>query len=183
MKKSRFIFKCLSFFVFISFFIFEASCSKQDSSSKAEQFPDLTITQGDIMLLIEHKRTIDAITEKYDKKMAEVQPSAAQKLIEDGKSEINKYLESKGMNPEIFMKKSKKILRAYLAFAETSNETMQKRIELLKQNDASPNEIEMGMQAYKKAGGTFFREMTQELSPKEMELIKSNLSTIASVAE
>ena len=184
MKKSSFIFNCLFFFVFLSLFIFATSCSKQEPlPEKVEQFPDLTITQGDIMLLIEHKKTIDGITEKYDKKMAEAQPSTAYKLIEDGKSEINRYLESKGLNPEVFMKKSKKILRAYLAFVETSDETMQKRIELLKQNDASPNEIKMKTNAYKKAGETFFKEMTSELSPKEMELIKSNLATIASVVK
>lgn len=184
MKKSSFIFNCLFFFVFLSLFVFATSCSKQESSpspEKAEQFPDLTITQGDIMLLIEHKKTIDSITEKYDKKIADVPPSGAYKLIEEGKNEINAYLESKGLNPEVFMKKSKKILRGYLAFAEISEEAMQKRIEILKRNDTSPKDIETKVNAYKKVSESFFAEMTSGLSQKEIDLIKSNFKNIASV--
>ena len=133
------------------------------------------------MLLIEHKKMIDSITAEYDKKIAEAKPGEAHKLIEEGKTEINKYLESKSLNPEVFMKKSKKILRAYLAFVEISDETMQKRIELLKRNDTSPKDIETKTQAYKKAGESFFKEMTSELSQKEIELVKSNLKNISAV--
>jgi len=135
------------------------------------------------MLLVEHKKTIDAITSEYDKKISEAQPGAAYKLIEEGKSEINKYLESKGLKPEIFMKKSKKILKCYLAFNEISDETMQKRIEILKKNDTSEKDIETKIQAYKKTGEAFFKEMTAGLSEQEMEIIKSNLRNIAAVTE
>lgn len=188
MKKNFLNRSSLIFLVFLSVFILFAACSKQESeepkeSKAAEPVLDLTITQGDIMLLIQHKKKIDGITAEYDKKIAEVPPSAAYKLIEEGKGEINKYLESNGLNPEVFMKKSKRILRAYLAFVETSGETMQKRIEILKKNDASPNEIEMKKNAYKKAGESFFKEMTDGLSPKEIELVKSNLKNIATVTE
>jgi hypothetical protein len=135
------------------------------------------------MLLLEHKKNIDAITAKYDKKISEAQPSAAYKLIENGKNEINTYLENKGLNPEIFMKKSKKILRAYLGFTEISEETMKKRIEILKKNDTSEKDIEIKIKAYKKAGESFFQEMTAGLTEKEKELIKSNLKNIATVTE
>ena len=182
MKKSCFIYNCLFFLVFLSFFIFTAACSKQESSAeKVESIPDLTITQGDIMLLIEHKKMIDSITSEYDKKIASVEPTAAYKLIEEGKAEINKYLENQGVNPEVFMKKSKKILRAYIAFVEISEETMQKRIELLKKNDTAPQDIETKTKAYKKTGELFFKEMTSELSQKEIDLIKSNLDNISAV--
>ena len=155
------------------------SCSKKEESAPA----DLTITQGDIMLLIEHKKMIDSITARYDKKISEAEPSAAYKLIEEGKGEINQYLESKGLRPEIFMKKSKKILKCYLAFNEISDETMQKRIEMLKQNDTSERDIEIKVNAYKKAGEAFFKEMTEGLSEKEIDLVKSNLKNIAPVTE
>ena len=184
MKKSLFYQNSLIFFVFLSFFILFAGCSKQESAQPAAAAePDLTITQGDIMLLIEHKRAIDGITAEYDKKIATVPPSAAYKLIEEGKAEINRYLESKGLVPEIFMKKSKKILRAYLGFAEISDETMQQRIEILKKNDTSPKDIETKINAYKQSGEAFFKEMTSGLSQKEIDLVKSNLQNIASVTE
>ncbi|MBR4489454.1 hypothetical protein IKP13_02365 [bacterium] len=157
------------------------SCSEKGGNNAKE--PDLTITQTDIMLLIEHKKTIDGITAEYDKKIAEAQPSAAYKLIEEGKGEINKYLESKGLDPEIFMKKSKKILRCYLAFNEISEETEQKRIEILKQNDTSERDLEIKLNAYKKAGEAFFKEMTEGLSEKEIALVRSNLKNIAAVTE
>lgn len=182
MKKSSFICNRLFFLVFFSLFIFVSACSKQNSNTeKAETMPDLTITQTDIMLLIEHKKMIDSITDEYDKKIASTEPSAAYKLIEEGKAEISKYLESRSLNPEVFMKKSKKILRAYLAFVEISEETMQKRIELLKRNDTSPQDIETKTKAYKKAGEAFFKEMTSGLSDKEIELVKSNLKNISAV--
>lgn len=184
MKKNFFKRNSLIFLVFLSVFIFFAGCSKQEQAeSKAEPVVNLTITQGDIMLLIRHKKAIDGITAEYDKKIAEVSPSAAYKLMEEGKGEINKYLESQGINPEVFMKKSKKILRAYLGFSEISDETMQKRVEILKKNDASPKDIEIKVSAYKKAGESFFKEMTSGLSQKEIELVKSNLKNIAAVTE
>ena len=135
------------------------------------------------MLLIEHKKMIDSITAEYDKKIAGAQPGAAYKFIEEGKSEISKYLESKGLNSEVFMKKSKKILRAYLGFTEISEETMQKRVELLKKNDISPKDIETKTQAYKKAGEAFFKEMVSGLSEKEIDIVKSNLKNISTVVE
>ena len=160
------------------------SCShKEEKETAVEQEPDLTITQTDIMLLVEHKKTIDSITSKYDKKISEAQPSMAYKLIEDGKSEINGYLESKGLKPEIFMKKSKKILKCYLAFNEISDETMQKRIEILKQNDTPERDIKIKIEAYKKAGETFFQEMTAGLTKQEIDLVKSNFKNIAAVTE
>ena len=181
MKKSSFVCSCLFFFVFFSSFAFITACSKQEHSEKVESVPDLTVTHADIMLLIEHKKMIDTITAEYDKKISSAEPSAAYKMIEEGKTEINKYLESKNLNPEVFMKKSKKILRAYLAFVEISDETMQKRIELLKRNETAPKDIETKTKAYKKAGEAFFQEMTSGLSPKEIELIKSNLKNISAV--
>ena len=157
-----------------------ASCSKKEESTPT---PDLTITQSDIMLLIEHKKMIDSITAEYDKKISEAEPSSAYKLIEEGKGRINQYLESKGLKPEVFMKKSKKILKCYLAFNEISEETKQKRIEILKKNDTSDRDLEIKMKAYEKAGEAFFKEMTSGLSEKEIELVKSNLKNIAEVTE
>ena len=178
MKKSLFCLIEAVFTVVLCVFL-AVSCSKKEESAPA----DLTITQGDIMLLIEHKKMIDSITARYDKKISEAEPSAAYKLIEEGKGEINQYLESKGLRPEIFMKKSKKILKCYLAFNEISDETMQKRIEMLKQNDTSERDIEIKVNAYKKAGEAFFKEMTEGLSEKEIDLVKSNLKNIAPVTE
>jgi len=179
MKKVFFCFGKVVFAAILCVFL-TVSCSKKEDVQSA---PDLTITQSDIMLLIEHKKTIDGITAKFDKKIAEAQPDTAYKLIDEGKTEINQYLESKGLNPEIFMKKSKKILKCYLAFGEISEETMQKRIELLKKNDTAPEDIERKIKAYKKAGESFFKEMTSGLSEKEINLVKSNLKNIGAVAE
>ena len=178
MKKSLFCFGKVVFVLILCVFL-AVSCSKKEESAPA----DLTITQGDIMLLIEHKKMIDGITAEYDRKLSEAEPSAAYKLIEEGKGEINKYLESKRLNPEIFMKKSKKILRCYLAFNEISEETKQKRIEILKKNDTSERDLEIKINAYQKAGEAFFKEMTEGLSEKEINLVKSNLKNIAEVTE
>ena len=179
MKKSLFCFGKVVFVLILCVFL-AVSCSKKEESAPAD---DLTITQGDIMLLIEHKKMIDGITAEYDRKLSEAEPGAAYKLIEEGKGEINKYLESKGLNPEIFMKKSKKILRCYLAFNEISEETKQKRIEILKKNDTSEKDLQIKIEAYKKAGEAFFNEMTDGLSEKEIDLVKSNLKNIAAVTE
>ena len=184
MKKGVFCFSRVLFAAILcSFPLFFLSCSQKEKEVALQKEQVLTITQTDIMLLIEHKKTIDGITAEYDKKISENQPSESYKLIEEGKNKINQYLESKGLKPEIFMKKSKKILRCYLAFKEISDEMMQKRIEVLKQNDASEKDIAIKINAYKKAGETFFKEMTAGLSEQEINLIKSNLKNIAAVTE
>ena len=178
MKKSLFCLGKVVPVLIICVFLLVSSSEKEESAPA-----DLTITQGDIMLLIEHKKTIDGITAEYDKKLSEAEPGAAYKLIEEGKGEINKYLESKGLEPEIFMKKSKKILKCYLAFNEISDETMQKRIDILKQNDTSEQDLKIKIEAYKKAGEAFYQEMTSGLTKQEIDLIKSNLKNIAEVTE
>ncbi len=179
MKKDRFCFGKVVVAAILCIFL-AVSCSKKEESAPV---PDLTITQSDIMLLIEHKKMIDSITSEYDKKISEAEPGAAYKLIEEGKGRINQYLESKGLKPEIFMKKSKKILKCYLAFNEISDETMQKRIEILKQNDTSEQDLKIKIEAYKKAGEAFYQEMTAGLSEKEIELVRSNLKNISGVTE
>ncbi|MBP5203011.1 hypothetical protein J6253_09770 [bacterium] len=182
MNPVRFCFKKIVIAaVLCTFSLLFSSCSQKENENKKE--PDLTITQSDIMLLIEHKKTIDGITAEYDKKIAESKPNSAYKLIEEGKGEINRYLESKGLKPEVFMKKSKKILRCYLAFNEISEETMQKRIEILKKNDTSEKDLKIKIEAYRKTGEAFFKEMTSGLSGKEIELVRSNLKNIAEVTE
>lgn len=178
MKKSLCCFGKVVLVLILCVFL-AVSCSKKEKSAPV----DLTITRNDIILLIEHKKTIDNITAEYDKKIAEVPPSGTYKLIEEGKGEINKYLESKGLKPEIFMKKSKKILKCYLAFNEISDETMQKRIEILKQNDTSEQDLKIKIEAYKKAGEAFYQEMTEGLTKQEIDLIKSNLNSISAVTE
>lgn len=184
MNLARFCLKKAVFAAILcSFSLFFFSCSQKEKETAVEQEPDLTITQTDIALLVEHKKTIDAITAKYDKKIAEVPPSAAYKLIEDGKSEINGYLESKGLKPEVFMKKAKKILKCYLALNEISDDTLEKKIEILKKNDTSEKDLKIKIEAYKKAGESFFKEMTAGLTKQEIDLVKTNFKIISAVTE
>lgn len=174
--KKVFLRSCLLLIPAILSLFIVFSCSKKDEA------PDLTVTQNDIDLLIEHKKAIDAITEEYDKKIAAAPKSDTYKLINEGKADINSYLVGKGLSPETFMKKSKKILKCYLAFVEISEETLQKKIDMLKQNETAAD-IEPKIQAYKKAGETFYKEMTEELGDSEIELVRSNFERISSVVD
>ena len=55
--------------------------------------------------------------------------------------------------------------------------------EILKKNDTSEQDLEIKIKAYQKAGEAFFKEMTEGLSEKEIELVKSNLKNIEAVTE
>jgi hypothetical protein len=104
-------------------------------------------------------------------------------LIQKGKDEIDSYLKANNLNPVAFMRKSKKILKGYLAFQETSDAAIEKKIELLKNENLKDEEIKKKTELYKKTGEDLFREFTSELSDYEIQLIKSNLKNLSAIVK
>ncbi|HNW15061.1 MAG TPA: hypothetical protein PKM15_00010 [bacterium] len=81
------------------------------------------------------------------------------------------------------MRKSKKILKGYLAFLETSEESLQKKTEMLNKEGLKEEEIKQKAALYKKAGENAFKELTSELSDYEIQLIKSNLKNLSAIVK
>ena len=106
----QFTAKLLIIFIILINFAVLAGCK----SKKPEQKSDYSITQQDIDLFIKHKYQIDEITAKFDEKLKKTATQDRKIIFEEGKKEINKYLKSNDLNPEIFMRKSKKILKKKL---------------------------------------------------------------------
>ncbi|HQI03683.1 MAG TPA: hypothetical protein PL195_00320 [bacterium] len=154
------------------------SCSKK----KPDEI-NTSVSQEDIDLLIRHKRNIDRITGKYDSEMQKVKQHQKPALIQKGKDEIDSYLKANNLNPVAFMRKSKKILKGYLAFQETSDAAIEKKIELLKNENLKDEEIKKKTELYKKTGEDLFREFTSELSDYEIQLIKSNLKNLSAIVK
>lgn len=165
------VFSVLLIFLFILF----SGCSK-----KAQQ-ESMTISQLDIDLLIQHKKKIDLITKKYDSILTKTQMKKRPEVIEKGKAEINSYLKSKDLNPILFMRKSKKIIKGYIAFYNTSDDAVKKRKKLLEDQNLTKKELETNIEAFKKEKERLFFEMTTDLSDYEIELIKNNLHKISTV--
>ena len=165
------------FLLFLIFFLSVFSgCSKENTSAE-----DISLSQLDIDLLIQHKEKIDRITKKYDEILKKTKVQNQQKVIESGKMEIDKYLKSKKLNPKIFMRKSKKILKGYIAFHTTGKKAFEKRKKILEEQNLSKNEIETNLKAFKKEKEKFFKEMTSGLTDYEIELIRTNLQKISTV--
>ena len=152
-------------------------------SKKEPEKIDTSISQEDIDLLIKHKKNIDRITGKYDAEMQKVKQHEKPAIIQKGKDEIDSYLKANNLNPVAFMRKSKKILKGYLAFQETSDAAIEKKIELLKNENLKDEEIKKKTELYKKTGEDLFREFTSELSDYEIQLIKSNLKNLSAIVK
>lgn len=165
------------FFMFaLSIPLFFSSCSKNSKSPES-----MVLSQLDIDLLIQHKKNIDRITEKYDKILLKTKKQDQQKLLKEGKAEINSYLNSKDLNPMFFMRKSKKILEGYIAFYKTGEKALKRRKKMLIEQNLSEKEIEMNIAAFKNERERIFKELTSNLSDYEIELIRSNLEKLSSV--
>lgn len=154
------------------------SCSKKDSG-----VIDTSISQEDIDLLIKHKKSIDRITGKYDAQIQKVKQHEKPAVIQKGKDEIDNYLKSNNLSPVVFMRKSKKILKGYLAFSEISEESLQKKMEILNKEGLKEEEIKQKAVLYKKAGENAFKELTSELSDYEIQLVKANLKNLSTVIQ
>jgi len=152
-------------------------------SKKEPEKIDTSISQEDIDLLIKHKKNIDRITGKYDAEMQKVKQHEKPAIIQKGKDEIDNYLKSNNLSPVVFMRKSKKILKGYLAFLETSEESLQKKTEMLNKEGLKEEEIKQKAALYKKAGENAFKELTSELSDYEIQLIKSNLKNLSAIVK
>jgi hypothetical protein len=135
----------------------------------------------DIDLLVQHKKKIDSITKKYDSLLTKTQMKKRPEVIEKGKSEINSYLKSKDLKPTLFMRKSKKIIKGYIAFYNISDKAVEKRKELLEEQNLSKKELETNIEAFKKEQESTFTEMTSGLSDYEIELVRNNLKKISTV--
>ncbi|HNW81896.1 MAG TPA: hypothetical protein PKG52_03295 [bacterium] len=158
--------------VIFAILLIQPSCNRKKTDS------DLTLSQNDIDLLIKHKSHIDQITGKYDRELQKARRQMKTQIIEKGKSEINKYLESNDIDPVTFMRKSKKILKGYLAFYETSPESLEKKIKMLDAKELTQKEFDNTVAAYKKADEELFKEYTADLSDYEIELIKMNVKNL-----
>lgn len=150
------------------------SCRRKNNENA-----DLTLSQNDIDLLVTHKDQIDRITGKYDRELQKSSNQAKAQIIENGKTEINRYLESKGLDPVVFMRKSKKILKGYLAFYETGPEALERKTKLLQSQEMTEKQYEQALEAYKKSNEELFREYTSGLNDYEIELIKMNIQKLS----
>lgn len=171
MKKSRTCFIC----VFIIIFFFHGCFSTK------EEEPDLNLSQNDIDLLIKHKKKIDKITGKYDKELSRNKKEKKADVLEKGKKEIDEYLKSNNLFPKSFMRKSKKILKGYLAFIETGNSALEKRAKEIEAENFTAKEFEEKMNLYKQSNQALFKELTTGLSDYEIQLIESNLKNISAI--
>jgi len=165
------VFSVLMIFLFILF----SGCSKNNEQE------DLNLSQLDIDLLVQHKNKIDQITKKYDSMLAKTQMKKRPEVLEKGKAEINNYLKSKNLKPTQFMRKSKKIIKGYIAFYSTSSNAVEKRKKLLEEQNLTKKELDANIEAFKKEKESTFIEMTAGLSDYEIELIKNNLQKISTV--
>jgi len=141
----------------------------------------MILSQLDIDLLIQHKKKIDRITKKYDSMLTKAQRKKRPDVIKKGKTEINSYLSSKDLKPTLFMRKSKKIIKGYIAFYNISNKVVEKRKKFLEEQNLSKKELETNIEAFKKEKEGTFIEMTKGLSDYEIELIKNNLQKISTI--
>ncbi|HPA56492.1 MAG TPA: hypothetical protein PLT70_03585 [bacterium] len=169
--------------LFILILTLISGCFIVSCSEKKPDVIDTSVSQEDIDLLIKHKKNIDRITGKYDSEMQKMKQHEKPALIQKGKDEIDSYLKANNLNPVAFMRKSKKILKGYLAFQETSDAAIEKKIELLKNENLKEEEIKKKTELYKKAGEDLFREYTSELSDYEIQLIKSNLKNLSAIVK
>jgi hypothetical protein len=154
------------------------SCSKKDTG-----VIDTSISQEDVDLLIKHKRNIDRITGKYDAEIQKAKQHEKPAIIQKGKDEIDNYLKSNNLSPVVFMRKSKKILKGYLAFQEISEESLQKKMDMLNKEELDEEEIKQKAALYKKAGENAFKELTSELSDYEIQLVKANLKNLSAIVK
>ena len=154
------------------------SCLKKDT-----EVVDTSISQEDVDLLIKHKKSIDHITGKYDVQMQKAKQHEKPVIIQKGKDEIDSYLKSNNLSPVVFMRKSKKILKGYLAFQEISEQTLKKKTEMFNKEGLKEEEIKQKTALYKEAGENAFKELTSELSDYEIQLIKSNLKNLSAVIQ
>jgi len=143
----------------------------------------LVLSQKDIDLLITHKQTIDKITGKYDVRIAKMKKGQAKEEMEKGKKEINDYLISKGLSPVPFMRKSKKILKGYLAFKESGEDALERKMKQHEHENFTEKEYQAKKEYYKKSQEALFNDLTSELSDYEIQLIRSNLVNISKVVK
>jgi hypothetical protein len=162
--------------IVIAFFSFAASCTKKEPEKI-----DTRITQEDIENIIRHKKNIDSITGKFDAELKKTKRENQMPVLEKGKAEINKYLESHGLDPVTFMRRSKKILKGYLAFQEASEEAIEKKMTLLEEENLTETEYQSKKEFHKKTAESLFKELTSELSDYEIELIRSNIKNLSAV--
>jgi hypothetical protein len=141
------------------------------------------IQQEDINLFIMHKHHIDEITSKYDEKLSKSPRQDHKKIMEEGKLEINEYLQSNGLKPELFMQKSKKILKCYLAFRETDKSRIDKKRKELEEQNLSEALIDYELSFYENASKKLFKSYTKDLLEHEINLIKFNMNKIANVVD
>lgn len=177
-EDNSFSFLYLTLVFTICFALSMAGCAKKNKLNQ-----DLTLSQNDILLLIQHKRSIDAITKKYDKKLQKAEKQSQKAIVEEGKREIDRYLTEKGIEPISFMKKSKKILEGYLAFRKTSEDSLAIQERFLRNKNIPEEELKAQMESYKKANEVLFKNLTADLSDYEMALIKSNIKLLSKVVK
>lgn len=158
--------------------VLASSCKR-----KNKEDADLTLSQNDIDLLVTHKKQIDIITGKYDRELQKSPANAKAQVVQNGKDEINRYLESKNLDSVVFMRKSKKILKGFLAFHETGQEALERKIRLLQTQELTEKQYEQALEAYKKSNDELFKEYTSGLTDYEIELIKMNIQKLSGVVK
>jgi intergrase/recombinase len=156
------------------------SCSSKEEPAKPVS---LTVTGRDVALFLQNKKAIDLITEEYDKKISEAPAELKSALVEQGKQAINNYLTLHGIEPVSYMKKSKKIMKCYIAFANTSELMLEKRADELRRITSSEAEYERQVELLKNASDKLFKDYTADLTEAEIDVIRPYFKQIAAVIQ
>lgn len=160
--------------------LLSVSCSSKEEAAPA---PNLTVTGRDVALFLQNKKAIDLITEEYDRRIAEAPAEMKNMLVEQGKQAINNYLELHGIEPVSYMKKSKKIMKCYIAFANTSDLMLERRADELRRISSNEAEYERQVEQLKKASDKLFKEYTAGLTDAEIDAIRPYFKQIAAVIQ
>jgi ubiquitin len=181
------MFRRLLFSFFILLLMITA-CTRSGIDENGERIVpssrDIPITELDITHFIQHKRAIDAITGTMDKKIKHPTPGTntpKRQLLLEGKKKINHYLESKGLHPTTYMRKSAKIIRAYFSLTVYNEKNRKKSMKRIKKYSTTPKEAEERIENLNRSWKRFKKQYSDGVRPAEMKIIEKNLDTLKKV--
>lgn len=181
------MFRRLLFPFFILSLIITA-CTKSGVDKNGEKIVpssrDIPITELDITHFIQHKRAIDAITGAMDKKIKHPTPGTntpQHDLLLEGKKKIDTYLESKGLHPTTYMRKSAKIIRAYFSLTVYNEKNRKKSMKRIKRYSTTPKDAKERIENLNRSWKRFKQQYNDGVRPDEMKIIKNSLDTLKKV--
>jgi len=148
-----------------------ANSGEIKKSNTRKEISNISFNESDIKNFIKHFKEISNIGKRYDSKLKNLKiKSGREKIIKEREKMIKQYLLKKKVKAELYMKKSEKIMRVFIA-RKLDTEIIGSQIDEINRRESDPEKRKILIKSLKSITANMHKQYMEKVTADEKKLI------------